>query len=248
MLIKTDGLVIREQAIGEQDRVITVLTRTNGIIRAFANGVRSPKNKNVSATALLCYSDFSIDKTNKGVYIVREAIAKEVFFSLREDIIRLSLAQYFAQIAGELSPREEEAGEFLSLVLNSVYLVGKGKKDMHIIKAATELRLLCLSGYMPSVIACENCGCYESEEMFFSTASGKLWCQNCIPSEKTDHLPLSVVAALRHICFSEKEKIYSFSLPKPQLLLLCDVSERYLKSVTGRKYKTLDFYKMMTEE
>ena len=47
MLIKTDGLVIREQAIGEQDRVITVLTRTNGIIRAFANGVRSPKNKNV---------------------------------------------------------------------------------------------------------------------------------------------------------------------------------------------------------
>ena len=196
----------------------------------------------------MCYSDFSIDKTSKGAYIIREAIAKEVFFSLREDIIRLSLAQYFAQISGELSPREEEAGEFLSLVLNSVYLVGKGKKDMHIIKAATELRLLCLSGYMPSVVACDNCGCYETEKMSFSVLTGKLWCENCAAPESTVTLPLSVVSAMRHICFSAKEKIYSFSLPEAQLLQLCDVSERYLKSVTGRKYKTLDFYKMMTEE
>ncbi|MGN0468739.1 MAG: DNA repair protein RecO [Acutalibacteraceae bacterium] len=248
MLIKTDGLVIREQAIGEQDRIVTVLTRKKGVIRAFANGVRSPKNKNVSATGLLCYSDFSIDKTAKGAYIIREALAKEVFFSLREDIIRLSLAQYFAEIAGELSPREEDAGEFLRLVLNSIYLISKGKKNLGVIKAATELRLLSISGYMPSVVACDSCGCYESQKMYFSTFTGKLWCENCVPQENAVTVSISVVAAIRHICFSDAEKIYSFNLPKDTLKALCAVSEKYLKSVTMRNYKTLDFYKMMTEE
>ncbi|MBQ8029627.1 MAG: DNA repair protein RecO [Clostridia bacterium] len=247
MIFKTDGLVIREQTTGERDRLITILTRENGIVRAFVNGGRTIKNKNSSATALLCYSHFSIDKNQKGIYSVREATSKEVFFNLREDIVRLSLAQYFAELAYELSPREENADEFLRLVLNSVYLVCENKKDLGIIKAATELRLLTLAGYMPSVIACESCGEYETENMFFSSFSGKLWCEKCKPTERTVKISIGLVSAIRHICFSQPEKIYSFSLPKDSILALCDLSERYLKSVTSRQYKTLDFYKMMTE-
>ena len=247
MLIKTDGLVIREQTTGEQDRLITVLTRSNGIIRAFSNGGRNPKNKNVSATGLLCYSDFSIDKTGKGAYIIREATAKEVFFSLREDIVKLSLAQYFAELAYELSPREENSDEFLRLFLNSIYFISNQKRNVGIIKAATELRVLSLAGYMPSLVACENCGQYESEKMFFSPGSGKIWCENCKPEERTLTVSSGIIAAMRHICFSPAEKIYSFTLSKDGLMALNAVCERYLKSVTARTYKTLDFYKMMTE-
>ncbi len=247
MLIKTDGLVIREQTTGEQDRLITVLTRSNGVIRAFSNGGRNPKNKNVSATGLLCYSDFSIDKTGKGAYIIREATAKEVFFGLREDIIRLSLAQYFAELAYELSPREENSDEFLRLFLNSIYFISEAKRDVGIIKAATELRVLSLAGYMPSLVACDSCGQYESSIMFFSPSSGKIWCENCKSEENTLTVSSSVVAAMRHICFSPPEKIYSFILSKDCLAALNAVSEKYLKSVTMRTYKTLDFYKMMTE-
>ncbi|MBQ5566120.1 MAG: recombination protein O N-terminal domain-containing protein, partial [Clostridia bacterium] len=35
MKFNTDGLVIREQSIKEQDKLITVLTRSDGLIRAF---------------------------------------------------------------------------------------------------------------------------------------------------------------------------------------------------------------------
>ncbi len=247
MLIKTDGLVIREQTTGEQDRLITILTRSNGVIRAFSNGGRNPKNKNVSATGLLCFSDFSIAQTGKGVYVIKEASAKEIFFSLREDIVRISLAQYFAELAYELSPREENSDEFLRLILNSVYLITQGKKDPNVVKSATELRILSLAGYMPSLVACDNCGQYESEKMFFSLNTGKLWCENCKPPERTVTVSLAVVTAMRHICFSQSEKIYSFSLPKDGLMALSHVCEQYLKAVTGRNYKTLDFYKMMTE-
>ena len=153
MVIRTDGIVIREQMTGEQDRLVTLLTRENGIIKGFVNGGRNPKNKNVAATGLLCYSDFSIEKTKRDVYVIKEATAKDVFFSLRENIVSLSLAQYFAELTYELAPREENSSEFLSLLLNAVFLITKGKKNPKLIKAATELRMLCLSGYMPNLVS-----------------------------------------------------------------------------------------------
>lgn len=246
MTLRTDGIVIREQTTGEQDRLVTLLTREKGIIKGFVNGGRNPKSKNVAATGLLCYSDFSIDKTKKDVYVIKEATAKEVFFSLRENIVALSLAQYFAELTYELAPREENSSEFLSLLLNSVYLVTKSKKNFALIKSVTELRMLCLSGYMPSLVSCVNCGQYESENMYFDLNSGELFCEECYLRSSLEKLPLSVASAMRFICFSEPQKIFSFSLPKEDMETLSWITERYLRNITNRKYKTLDFYKMMT--
>lgn len=247
MTFKTDGIIIREGATGEQDRIVTVLTRDRGIIKAFANGARNPKNKNVSSTGLLCYSDFLISKTQKGIYVIREAVAKEVFFSLRSDIVRLSLAQYFAELTYELSPREENSGEYLSLLLNSIYLLSQGKRNLRQIKAVLEMRMLSMAGYMPGVVACASCGSFESETMFFSTFTGELFCEECKPLEKTVRLPLGVVTAIRHICFSQDSRIFSFTLPEESINLLSEVTEKYLRNITARRYKTLDFFNMMSD-
>lgn len=246
MTYDTDALVIKAQNTGENDRLVTLLTRKYGVIRAFANGARSPKNKNASATSLLCYADFTITKTAKGICIVKESTPKEVFFSLRSDIIRLSLAQYFAELSGELAPREEAADEFLSLLLNAVYLVSDSGKPLQLIKAAAELRMLSLAGYMPSLLGCASCGIYETDEMRFCPHSGKLYCADCAPPEVFVPVPNSVVHAMRHICLSEPGKLFSFRLSDENLLLLCGLSERYLLAMTGKRFATLQFYKTMT--
>lgn len=246
MIIRTDGIVIREHMTGEQDRLITLLTREKGIITAFVNGGRNPKNKNVAATGLLCYSDFSIEKTRRDIYVIKEATAKEVFFSLRENIVSLSLAQYFAELTYELAPREEEAADFLSLLLNAVFLVAKGTKEEKLIKAATELRMLCLSGFMPSVVSCALCDSFESEKMHFDLHTGEIYCDDCKTKSSLHELSLSVVSAMRYICFSDAKKLYSFTIPKEDLENLSFITEIYLKNITNRKYKTLDFYKTMT--
>lgn len=246
MTINTPGIVIREQTTGEQDRLVTILTRDNGVIRAFVNGARNPKNKNVGATGLLCYSDLCLDKTKKDVYIVREASPLQIFFALREDIVRLSLAQYFAELTYELAPREESAGEFLSLLLNAIHLVTEGKKDLRLVKAATELRMLSIAGYMPDIVSCCRCGTFESKPMYFSTHSGELFCEKCKPESPCAKVGMGIITAMRYICFSGPGKIFSFSLPKDSLMALSELTEKYLKNVTARKYKTLDFYKEMS--
>lgn len=41
MQVKTQGLIIREQTVGESDRLVTVLTRDAGVVRAFARRAKT---------------------------------------------------------------------------------------------------------------------------------------------------------------------------------------------------------------
>ena len=144
MQINTDGLIIREQSIGESDRLVTVLTREQGILRAFVRGAKAMKSRSASSTQLLCYSRLSIYE-GREKYIIDEAEPIEVFFSLRTDFEKLSLAQYFCELALALAPEKMEAGDFLRLVLNALYFLGKGKLPAAQIKAIVEMRMLSLA-------------------------------------------------------------------------------------------------------
>src|SRR3984885_14228773 len=44
-LYRDDGVVLRVQKLGEADRIITILTRRTGRVRAVAKGVRRTKSK-----------------------------------------------------------------------------------------------------------------------------------------------------------------------------------------------------------
>ena len=98
MQVKTQGLIIREQTVGESDRLVTVLTRDAGVVRAFARRAKNLKDSKSAATQLLCYSRLSIFK-GREKYMIDDAEPMEVFFGLRRDIAALSLAQYFCELA-----------------------------------------------------------------------------------------------------------------------------------------------------
>lgn len=246
MRLTTDAVIIREKNISGDDRVITALTKDRGVISAFVNGAKRLRSKNASSTGLFCYSSITLFK-NKDTYIVNEASAIEVFFDIRRDIEKLSLAQYFCEIFMALAPQEEPAGEYVGLLLRALYNIAKGSRPLSLIKAVTELRLLCLSGYQPDLVACSACGEYEREQMYFDKVNGRIICSECIKrmgnsvGEYTA-LPAGVLAAMRHIVYSDISKIFAFSLKDEGLELLSGITEKYLIAQTDRTYKTLDFY------
>lgn len=244
MYIKTDAVVIKEQTIGESDRLVTLLTRNSGVIRAFARKAKSLKDSKSASTGLLAYSDFSIYK-GKDKYIVDSAELKDIFFNLRSDIVALSLAQYFCELAFMLVPEETDSEEYLRIVLNSLHFLSQGKKHPLLLKAVTELRMLAISGYMPDLIACKGCSCYENEAMYFVPSVAAIYCEDCfdLASASLIKLSMGALTAMRHICYVDFNKLYSFSLPENALKELSTATERYLTEVLGRIPPTLDFYK-----
>lgn len=244
MNFKTQGLVIREQHTGESDRIITVLTRDRGLVRAFANRARKLSNKNASATQLLAYSDFGIYRS-RDAYIIDQAESLEVFFELRGDLERLSLAQYFCELAMLLAPQEEQAEDFLRLVLNSLYILIRGSRPLPLVKAVFEMRILSLAGYMPDLVCCEGCKAYEADMMYFLPDSGKIVCGDCYTSGGLQTLPLGrgVLTALRHSIYAKSDRLFSFALPEAALKVFGEAAERYLLCNVDKKPATLEFYK-----
>lgn len=239
MRMNTDGLVLRVTDVGESDRVLTILTKDYGVLRAFANGAKKLKSSIQSASQPLCYSRFSVYK-NRDSYIIDDAVCTESFFRLREDIEKLSLAQYFCELAMELAPELEDSSEQLSLVLNCLHLLVTGKRDMTFLKTVAELRLLTLAGYMPDVSGCASCGCEPEGNVRFDIGSGSIFCEKC--AGQSASLSLGVLYALRHICLSEPGKLFSFEMPDPALKKLAAVSESYLRSQVKHSFRSLEFY------
>lgn len=239
MLIKTKAIVIKENNVGETDRLVTLLTEKAGVIRAFARGARTVKSKTLSATRLFCYAEMSIWASAEK-YVIREAESIEVFFGLRSDMVKLALGSYFAQLLMELAPSEEGAADYMKLMLNCLHFLENDAKPPAQLKSIFELRLLSMAGYMPAVEACAGCGAFESDTMYFLPRSGELFCASCHTAGTP--ISISVVSAMRYILYSDFKKVFSFTLTDEALAALEAVSERFVLEQVGRSWSTLDFY------
>ena len=241
MRITTNGLVVREQKVNDCDRLITVLTADRGLVSAFADGALRIKSKTAAATGLLCYSTFTFFH-GRDTYKVNEAVVAEVFFRLRESIEKLTLAQYFCELALKLAPEEEPAGDVLRLLLNGLHLLAGELRPPLLIKSAVELRMLVLAGYMPDLSGCHSCQ-NDDGSFNFNVAEGVLLCESChAPGNNTSPLPPGVLAAMRHITGAEDSKVFSFTLSENNLTALSGLSEKFLLAQTETVFKTLQFF------
>jgi DNA repair protein RecO (recombination protein O) len=246
MQIKTDGVVLLDHKI-EDDRILTLLTREHGVLTAYANGANRVKTRLSASTELLCYSQFVLF-SSRGRNVVDAADSIRIFFGLRKDLEKLSLASYLAELAKELAPQKQEAPQELSLLLNSLSFIEDGKRDPALLKAIFEFRLLTLAGYMPDLVACRGCSEYEKEDMLFLPLGGEIVCGECATEdEKRSGAAVSpgVLAAMRHIIYAPPEKLFAFTLSPKGTARLAQVSEQYLLATLEKMPPTLEFYKSL---
>lgn len=242
----TEALVIKEMNVGESDRLVTLFSKEHGIIKAFASGAKGIKSKKGAATSLLTYGSFAI-KDKNGSLRIYEATPIKMFFGAGDDIEVLTLAQYFCELSFNFAVNGANNTEFLRLILNSLHFLTVAKRYPPLIKAITELRTASISGYAPNLIACDNCGKFEDDIMYFNAEEGTLTCGECphdnnaIPADKT------MVSAMRHIVYSDFEKLYSFEIPNDRAKLLSELTSAYLVAQTDYRFKTLDFYNSIKE-
>jgi DNA repair protein RecO len=237
--------VIWEKKTGEADRVITLLT-PSGVVSAYAKNSLRPKNKLTSPTAMLSYSNFELF-SGKNMFTVDDATIKHRFVKLFSDVQGYALAAYLCELLKLLAPVDDDAGDFMSLALNSLYLINDGKKDRDIIKSVFELRIAAFAGYMPDLAECRECGEYQSDSAWFDVQEGTWLCRNCaVQNARPINLPGAVLAAMRHIIYSDADKAFSFELGEQSRKQLCSICEQYIITRLERGLQTLDFYKTIS--
>lgn len=244
MFKSTRALVLRETKYKEADKILTVLTESEGKKTVSAKGVMGKTSKISAACQLLTFSEMTLYESRGRLY-VREAQTVEQFLGLREDISRLALGTYFAELLEAVSDEDSPDGQMLSLGLNGLFAISRDLYPQGHIKAVFELRLMCLSGFEPSLNYCPICGDFKSDNAVFSTLGGTVLCKACAASQYGETFAVSkaTIAAMRHISGVESKKIFSFLIDEKDEKQLSQICEAYVIAQLDRKFSGSDYWR-----
>ncbi len=250
MLINTKGLVLKCRNVGENDKIITILSKEYGLIQASVKNAKTVKSGLSGICQVLSYNEFCLFK-GKGNYIVNSAETIASFFSLCNDVVSFSLSGYWCELISYVcNDNDDNSEKYLSLLLNTLYFLKEKRREKGLLKSIFELRLLSIAGFMPNLVCCNACAKYEDKLFYFLPLEGVIVCKDCFVKNEGQvyfEISNSVLIALRHIVFSEDNKIFSFNLTGQSLKKLNLITEYYVKIHTKAEFNSLQMYNALNE-
>ena len=241
----TTGLVLRVTETKEADKILTVLTPDMGKIPLIARGARRKNSRIAAASQLLAYSELTLYKRGNW-HMLDEASTLELFDGVRQDIVLLSLASYFAEAAEAVCAEETTSPEILSLLLNALYALCYLHKEPRLVKAAFQFRLMALAGFEPLASGCAVCGREEPEAPMLDVVHGVVHCGGCKRLGGLS-IPLTAagLAALRHVLYCDSRRLYGFTLEPEALRELDHAGDAFIAGQLERSFRRMHYYKSL---
>ncbi|MCR2803173.1 DNA repair protein RecO [Paenibacillus soyae] len=156
MLYRVEGIVIRSMDYGESNKIVTLLTKTNGKAGVLIRGAKKVKSRHSSLAQPFTYGEYQYFR-GTGLGTLNHGEIIESHHDLR---MHLDLSAY-ASYAAELTDRtlqEEEPSVFYFEQLKACLTAFSEGKDPQIVMHVYEMRVLDLSGYAPELEECVSCG------------------------------------------------------------------------------------------
>lgn len=238
--VRARGVIIKQSDYGEGHRMLTVFTAEYGIVKAVSYGVKKTKSKSASSQ-FLCYGDFTFYKSsNKDVMTINNIDTIDGFYPICEDIQKLALSVYLADITYSLLGMNNPDERLLSLFLNSIYALAYKDENTQKIKTVYELKLMCAGGYTPSVHSCVSCG--SGAVTAFDLLKGGMVCQSC-GGKYVVRVDRSLYRALDYISSCEDKRMLAFTASDDVLQRLSALTEQYISLQLDQTFQSLDYYK-----
>ncbi|MFP3900329.1 MAG: DNA repair protein RecO [Acidimicrobiia bacterium] len=149
------AVVLRTHKLGESDRIVVLLTRDHGKVRAVAKGIRKTKSRfggrlePPGHVAVLLYRGRELD-------IVSQAESIDHFRDLRDDLDRLGRAITMLEATDQIALDREPNPPLYDMLVGALRTLAG--TDAPLVVAAFFLKLLALEGFRPQVEGCVACG------------------------------------------------------------------------------------------
>jgi DNA repair protein RecO (recombination protein O) len=185
-VFRDDGVVLRTQKLGEADRIITLLTRQNGRVRAVAKGVRRTKSRFGARLEPFTHVDLMIHLGRSLDVITQAEVIRAYGPPLAADYPKYTAGAAMLETAERLTPVEKEPAirQFL-LLIGGLRALGEsedpeepedldkttseppgpppddrepGAREPRLVLDAYLLRSLAVAGYAPALAECARCG------------------------------------------------------------------------------------------
>jgi len=176
-LYRDQGVVLRTWKLGEADRILNIMTRGHGKVRAVAKGVRRTKSRFGGRLEPTAHVALQLHHGRSDLQVVTGAESLDQFEPFRADPDRFAGASAMLEATDQVAQEGEANRELYHLLLGALRtLAGPGGP---LVVPAFFLKLLVLEGLRPMLDRCVSCGADDVALVAFSDLDGGALCASC---------------------------------------------------------------------
>ena len=194
------GLTLRKSPAGEADLVSSLYSREHGKLDVLARGARRLTSKLMGHFEPLTLIRLSIAR-GRNLDIVAEAEVINAFPDVKSDYASVARGLHVAELIDGFSASSAANPPVLDLALKTLEAISKQPHvsgydhSQDLTLRYFDLQLLQLSGFLPELYQCVECGDeLEPERHRFAAGAGGALCDDCITPPEIVVRPLSLPA------------------------------------------------------
>lgn len=201
---RDEAVILRTHKLGEADRIVTMLSRRNGKIRAVAKGVRRTSSRFGSRLEPFMVADVQLYR-GRSLDIVQQAESLGAYGAeIAVDYERFTAASAMVETADRLNESEATSDQYLLLV-GGLRSLSRGEHAARSILDSYLLRVMALSGWAPALEDCARCAA-PGPHVHFGPQLGGTVCDACAPAG-SPAVSASVLALLRALMRGDWELV-----------------------------------------
>lgn len=204
---RVTGINLKGIPLGEADRIVTILTREQGLIRAVAKGSRKQPSKLGGRMEPFVINDLLMvrgrwsaqTETSQRLQRIVQAETLQTFPRLSRSLAHLTAAQYLAEVALQLALPDQAQEELFVVLVEHLERIERAASEQAVLPLLTHglYHLLALAGFAPQVQACYFCQGELVDGVFFSPQWGGLVCDPCRVAQRPSPIAWVSASALR---------------------------------------------------
>ena len=173
---RDEGIILRTHKLGEVDRILTILTKEHGQIRAVAKGVRKTSSRFGARLEPFMVADLQLyeGKTLDTVSQVEQLASYGA--NIVADYPKYTAANAMVEAAERLTRESSNSQQYL-LLLGGLRALSGNDHDGSQVLDSYLLRALSLSGWVPELGSCHSC--HSERPVTYSDHTGHVSCADC---------------------------------------------------------------------
>lgn len=207
-LYRDRAVVLRQHKLGEADRIVTLLTRDHGLVRAVAKGVRRTRSKFGARLEPFAHIDAQLHP-GRNLDVVTQVVSIDAFVTdIVSDYGRYTCGCAMLETAERLAGEERAPVPALHrLTVSALRAVADGHRPRDLLLDAYLLRAMGAAGWAPALNECARCAASGPHRAFHVAAGGSV-CPHCRPAGSTTPPQgvLDLMSALRDGDWETAEK------------------------------------------
>lgn len=176
---RASAIVLRHSDWGEADRLLTLYTREQGMVRALAKGARKVTSRKAGHLQPFTHITVQLAK-GRDLLIVTQVETVNAFLPLHDNLMKTGYAAYAIELLLRFSYEDEGANPSIFRLLVETLERLEKEEDAWLPLRYYEMRFLDAVGFRPQLFECVNCGReIRPEDQFFSFLAGGVVCPRC---------------------------------------------------------------------